>query len=253
MQKFDINKLRVASPCSAGWESMTGNDRVRHCHACQLNIYNTAEMSNAEVQHLIETRESRLCIRMYRRTDGTVLTNDCPVGLRASLKRAARFAGAALTAMLGLFSISFGQRVEKQTRDASKVEIKRTANEKQDSKLVGTVLDPNGAVIPGAKIKLFKESEKKPIRVKSNDDGDYNFVGLTVGVYRLEVRSSGFKTYIVKEIKVNQSETISLKLILSPASETVTVGIYAEEPLIDVTSSSVTTVITRRRVESLPQ
>jgi hypothetical protein len=113
-QNFNINKLRVASPCSTGWETMSGDERVRRCHSCELNIYNISEMTKNEVEDLIANREGRLCIRLYKRTDGTVLTKDCPVGFRAYQKRVARFAGAALATVLGLFSVSFGQKPRKK-------------------------------------------------------------------------------------------------------------------------------------------
>ncbi len=63
-QNFDVNKLRVASPCSIGWETMTGDERVRRCHSCELNIYNIAEMTNSEIEDLISKREDRVCIRL---------------------------------------------------------------------------------------------------------------------------------------------------------------------------------------------
>src|SRR5215203_982280 len=117
-QTFDINKLRVAAPCSVSWEAMTGDERARHCDSCQLNVYNISEMTRAEAEDLITGREGRLCIRLYKRADGTVLTKDCPVGLRAYQKRIARFAGAALATVLGLFSVSFGQKDDKKAVDA---------------------------------------------------------------------------------------------------------------------------------------
>jgi hypothetical protein len=58
----------------------------------------------------------------------TVLTKDCPVGIRAYQKKAAHFAGAALATIFGLFSISFGQKENDKTVDASKEEISRTSN-----------------------------------------------------------------------------------------------------------------------------
>ncbi len=115
--------MRVASPCSVGWETMTGNERVRRCISCELNIFNTVEMTTREVERLIHTHEGRLCIRMYRRADGTVLTRDCPVGLLAVRKRVARFAGTTLATVLGLFSISFAQKEDKKSMGASQSPI----------------------------------------------------------------------------------------------------------------------------------
>lgn len=249
--EFDIDNLRVASPCHVPWDSMTGSNRVRNCNSCRINVFNIAEMTAVEAEHLIHTHDGRLCIRLFKRADGTVITNDCPVGFRLYQKRVARYAGAALTAILGLFSVSFGQKQDKQSNDASKAGIVRTANEKHETELTGTVLDPNGALVPGAECKLFKIGDKKPLKAKSNEDGIYRFATLGVGIYRLEVRFSGFKTYKVVGIQVKDSETVAISIFLEPDGTSVTVGIFSDEPLIDTTSSSVSTKITRRQIENL--
>ena len=59
---------------------MEGDDRVRFCGECELNVYNLSSMTEDEALKLVEEREGRLCVRFYQREDGTVLTSDCPVG-----------------------------------------------------------------------------------------------------------------------------------------------------------------------------
>ncbi|HKS17205.1 MAG TPA: hypothetical protein VJU16_07820 [Planctomycetota bacterium] len=58
---------------------MTGDDRVRYCSDCKLNVYNFSGMTRREVSELIQLEEGRLCVRFYRRKDGTLVTRDCPV------------------------------------------------------------------------------------------------------------------------------------------------------------------------------
>jgi hypothetical protein len=84
-----LSGLKIASPCREPWEAMTGDARVRHCASCQLNVYNLAELTTAEAERLILEREGRLCLRLLRRADGTVLTRDCPIGMRRARRRAA--------------------------------------------------------------------------------------------------------------------------------------------------------------------
>ena len=91
--------LRIASPCSAKWEEMKGTDWMRHCTECNLNVYNFSEMTWKEVERLVASRQGGLCARFYRRADGTMLTQDCPKGLRAVVRRVSRWAGAALSAI----------------------------------------------------------------------------------------------------------------------------------------------------------
>jgi hypothetical protein len=89
---------------------MTGGDRVRSCAQCQLNVYNFAELTRTEAEDLLRTAEGRICGRLYRRSDGTVITKDCPVGLRAARRRAAKVATAAFATVVSLCSGAFGQR-----------------------------------------------------------------------------------------------------------------------------------------------
>jgi hypothetical protein len=95
-----LDNLTIASPCTADWGQMTGDDRVRHCSHCQLNVYNLSEMSRPEAEKLVREREGNLCVRFYRRPDGTVLTADCPVGL-ANLRRTVRRAAVAALTLAG--------------------------------------------------------------------------------------------------------------------------------------------------------
>lgn len=103
-----LQDIRIASPCNASWDTMTGDDRVRFCGECQKNVYNLSAMARDEAERLVEEREGSLCVRFYQREDGTVLTADCPVGARRRLVRRTAFAmvaaglvatGAALAAL----------------------------------------------------------------------------------------------------------------------------------------------------------
>jgi hypothetical protein len=85
MSIISLQQVQIASPCDASWEEMAGDDRTRFCAQCSLNVYNLSEMSQAEA--LIIEKEGRLCARIYRRRDGTIVTRDCPVGV-ALLRRA---------------------------------------------------------------------------------------------------------------------------------------------------------------------
>lgn len=104
-----LESLKVASPCPASWEGMTGDDRVRHCGGCRKNVYNLSAMSRREAENLVRTTECRLCVRFFRRADGTVLTADCPVGLAAVRRRLALLGGALAAMFLGLFAAGCGR------------------------------------------------------------------------------------------------------------------------------------------------
>ena len=82
-----LENIRVASPCQESWEGMNGTDRVRACERCQHKVYNLSEMNAAEAADVIRKAEGRLCVRFYRRADGTIMTKDCPVGVANKNKK----------------------------------------------------------------------------------------------------------------------------------------------------------------------
>lgn len=106
MAKFDnpLNNLKVASPCSQDWEGMMGDNRKRYCGECKLNVYNLSGMNKTEAENLLMNAEGRLCVRFYKRADGTVLTQDCPVGWARVKQRTRVFATAAFSLIISLFS-----------------------------------------------------------------------------------------------------------------------------------------------------
>ncbi|MCA1622462.1 MAG: hypothetical protein LC768_06970 [Acidobacteria bacterium] len=85
MSKFTnpLENIKIASPCKANWEEMYGNERKRFCSDCKLNVYNLSGMTLREAENLILQSEGRLCVRFYKRADGSILTKDCLVGWQA--------------------------------------------------------------------------------------------------------------------------------------------------------------------------
>lgn len=106
MQKFSdpLDKIKIASPCGAKWNEMFGDDRRRHCAECRLNVYNISDMTRAEAESLLINAEGRVCLRMFRREDGTVLTQNCPVGWQKVKRHITRVASAAFTLIAAIFT-----------------------------------------------------------------------------------------------------------------------------------------------------
>jgi hypothetical protein len=122
-----LENIRIATPCAADWDDMRGDARVRFCGKCEKNVYNLSAMTREEGEALVREKEGRLCVRLYQRQDGTVITNDCPVGVRRARLRArvwASVSGAAasLALVLGLFG---GRARADLTVDGKKVTGKK--------------------------------------------------------------------------------------------------------------------------------
>lgn len=97
-----LNRLSIASPCSADWNQMQGDERRRFCASCKLHVHNLSGMTADAARALLQgAGGERMCVRFFRRADGTVLTRDCPVGLRQKLRRAWARAGALWVALWG--------------------------------------------------------------------------------------------------------------------------------------------------------
>src|SRR5262249_42531827 len=95
-----LDQIRIASPCSADWDAMPGDARVRRCGDCRKRVYNLAELTRAEAEALIIAHEGELCVRLYRRRDATIVTADC-LRPRRSIRRSLQVAGAAVALATG--------------------------------------------------------------------------------------------------------------------------------------------------------
>jgi hypothetical protein len=79
-----LDDVSVASPCDVSWSNMEGDSDVRHCGSCKKHVYNLSMMSRAEAEAVLLAAKATegICVRLYRRADGTVITDDCPIGER---------------------------------------------------------------------------------------------------------------------------------------------------------------------------
>lgn len=98
-----LEQMYVAAPCNVSWDSMTGDDRVRFCQGCSKNVYNISDLSQREAESFLRDNMHKICVRFYRREDGTIITDNCPVGLRklrAGWKRLSRVAACICSLLL---------------------------------------------------------------------------------------------------------------------------------------------------------
>ncbi len=80
-----LQRIFVASPCNVPWESMQGDERVRHCGSCDKQVFDLSALTTVEAEKLL-AENNNICAQYYRREDGTILTADCPVGVEKKRK-----------------------------------------------------------------------------------------------------------------------------------------------------------------------
>lgn len=62
MARIALEQIRIATPCDADWDEMTGDDRARFCGSCQKNVYNISDMTREEATDMVTQREGgHLC------------------------------------------------------------------------------------------------------------------------------------------------------------------------------------------------
>jgi hypothetical protein len=98
------------------WEQLAGNDRVRFCGHCQQNVYNVASLTMDEATALIQRCEGRVCMRLQRRADGTVITRDCFHVVRRARERIVGTALGLAVMALGFWTGMVGLREKMEAR-----------------------------------------------------------------------------------------------------------------------------------------
>jgi hypothetical protein len=212
---------------------MAGDERVRHCTLCSLNVYNFAEMTRDEVRALILRTEGRVCARLYRRADGTVITRDCPTGMRAMRRRASRVAAALIAALCSLPAFAFGAKAGEKPRlkthgSRVKLEIERVATS-QPAVFTGVVREEAGDPIPGVTITIRGETATRVFTAVTDIHGAFNITPLDDGLYRVEVTLPGFREAKMEHLQLKAGEvthaSVALRLDLTT---TITLGRVAD-------------------------
>jgi len=118
--------------------------------------------------------------------------------------------------------------------------------------IAGTVVDPSGAAIPGAKITVTNIGTGVTKTVKSGAAGDFSVGLLQPGQYTVQAAASGFRTTQQSvAVAVGQAATVNMSLAIAQGVQTVQVEGTAV-PILQTENSDLSTTITQQQVQSLP-
>lgn len=245
-----LANVRIATPCPTSWASMAGDEKVRHCTLCSLNVYNFAEMTSDEVQSLLLRTEGRLCARIYRRSDGTVITRDCPTGLRALRRRVSRAAGAVLSALLALTGCASrnGASCEKRSTE---VEIESTETAMTSGALAGVVSDPSGNPLPGVTVALRDETSGRVDTAVTDMDGRFLIPVPKSSIYTVDVELAGALPARKARLALDTTRVTRVRASLEFAllGETITVG--GAGPMVSNLNTEQVTALSGQQLRSL--
>ena len=116
----------------------------------------------------------------------------------------------------------------------------------------GTVTDPSGAAIPGAKVTVTNAGTKQSVTLTTSDDGNFSASLLDPVVYTITVEAANFKKAVVSDIKVDTASTQAVNVILQAGSISETVTVQAETPLLNTETGTVGQTITERQLQDVP-
>ena len=120
-----------------------------------------------------------------------------------------------------------------------------------NARVIGTVTDPSGAVVPGAVITITNQATANAKTVTAGADGNFSMSALQPGRYHLEAKQKGFKTATADiTLEVSQVQQVPFKLQVGGADQVV--NVTDEVPLVETSTSSTGEVIQGRQVTELP-
>lgn len=138
-----LNQAFIETPCESSWDKMTGNDSVRFCGQCRLNVYNVANLTDKEAEAVFAKgrEQGRVCARLYRRPDGTIMTDNCPRSLR-KIRDASRWLK---TKIVAGFALTLSLFAPAQAEESKKNQAKNSPQKGSAKATLGDVSVPQKA------------------------------------------------------------------------------------------------------------
>jgi hypothetical protein len=191
--KHFLNNVTIPSPCNADWNQMIGNDQVRFCEHCKLDVHNLSQMTRNQAERLVARANGRLCARYHYDPAGRPITLPVSQKLHRLGRRVSRIAAGAFTATLSVSSAVAQQSVSSQSVSLNPSTATQTTTPGSlNSSIVGTISDQNGAVIPGATISISNDQMPGSLYASTDFNGQFKIESLEAGYYRLRIEAPGF-------------------------------------------------------------
>jgi len=187
-----LNNITIPSPCTADWNSMVGNDQMRFCEHCSLDVHNLSRMTRNQAQRLVARSNGRLCVRYHSDSSGKPLTLPLAQKLHRINRRVSRIAAGAFSATLSISSAVSQNSASAQQGVNPPNATQQSPRWTPGSSLVGIIKDQNGALIPAATIFLSNPELRVALYASTGLDGQFTIDNLQAAVYRLRIEAPGF-------------------------------------------------------------
>lgn len=118
--------------------------------------------------------------------------------------------------------------------------------------IAGTVLDQNGAAIPGASVTITNIGTGQKQTVTTSDDGAFQIQSLDPVAYIVTVEAQGFKTATIQSLKVDTSSTAAANVIMEAGAVGEQVTVVADAPVLNTESGTTSSTVTERQIREVP-
>ncbi len=118
--------------------------------------------------------------------------------------------------------------------------------------IVGTVTDPSNASIPGASVILTNIGTSERRSATSDSSGNFSFVNLIPGDYRVEVQNPGFKRYSREPVRIEVESAVRVNAAMQVGDVAETLTVSDQAPLLQTQSGTVGKLIEGRTVQDTP-
>ncbi len=124
--------------------------------------------------------------------------------------------------------------------------------QKDAGAIVGTVHDPSGAVVVGAKVSVTDIERGQTFNTTTSGSGEYVASPLRIGRYTVTVEHPGFKKALSNAIDINVQDRAAVNITLELGEIVDTIKVTAVTPLIETETSELGQVVDSKRVSTLP-
>ena len=115
-----LETVQFRTPCKVPWADMSGDHRVRFCQQCEKHVVNLSAMTRAEAERLLNQAGAKPCVRIFYRSDGSVITREPPPPRavpRPRISRVRRFRALAAACAAAAIAMIVPRRGNAQTDD----------------------------------------------------------------------------------------------------------------------------------------
>ena len=116
----------------------------------------------------------------------------------------------------------------------------------------GTVVDPSGAVVPGANLTATNLATGLRYNTTSSNDGLFSFLQLPIGDYSVTAEKSGFKGFTAAHIHLDLDQVFNLKVPMELGTTSETVTVEANPSQVETTSMQLGTTVTGNQIVDIP-